>query len=81
MISVQPLIFNHFTKKGNVRPCTTSVTKITTKAKNIMDDLLGNAVPSSKTSGNASAAARDITPLVPVQATTITFFQVFFVSE
>ena len=31
------LIFNHLTKKGNVRPCTTSVIKITTKAKNIID--------------------------------------------
>src|SRR6185503_20078548 len=62
--------------KGSESPCTTSVTKMTTKARNIMECLLGKAVPSSKTKGKASAAANDITPLVPVQATTNTFFHV-----
>src|SRR5678816_3380766 len=69
-------IFNQRINNGSESPCTTSVTKMTTKARNMMECLLGKAVPSSKTNGKASAAANDITPLVPVHATTNTFFQV-----
>ncbi len=42
----------------------------------MMECLFGKGVPSCKNNGNARAAANDMTPRVPVHATTNTFFHV-----
>src|SRR5262249_40262929 len=53
---------------GNIRPCPTSVTRITENVKNRMRSRYGNGCPEETVSGMASAAASETMPRMPVNA-------------
>src|SRR5215470_1259562 len=53
---------------GNIKPCPTSVMRITENVKNRMRSRYGNGWPEETVSGMASAAASETMPRMPVNA-------------
>ena len=52
-------------RRGSVRPCRTSVARITQNVRNTIRSRSGNAPPASVVSGSASAAASETAPRIP----------------
>ena len=56
--------------RGSVNPWSTSVTRITLKVRKRIRFRRGKGLPSASTSGSESAAAKAMTPRIPVHPVT-----------